>query len=96
METTATIVCEDHRLRVSGELNFKTVEALWKQSLPFLSSQQSSIDIDLSQITMSNSAGLALLVEWLKYAKRENKTIIFHGIPPQLQSIAKVAAVNLI
>lgn len=95
MKTIAAIVDENSRLIVSGVLNFETVVTLWKQSLLLLM-KYSYVDIDLSKVTASNSAGLALLVEWLKYGKQENKTIIFSGMPPQLQSIAKVAGVDLI
>jgi phospholipid transport system transporter-binding protein len=95
MSSTAAIVEEKNRLIVSGELNFETVAVLWKQSLPLLV-KYPHINIDLSQITSSNSAGLALLLEWLKYGKRENKVITFSGIPQQLQSLAAIAGVDLI
>ncbi len=91
----ATLVDENGRLTVSGELNFETVTTLWKQSLLFLA-KYPVIHIDLSKVTTSNSAGLALLVEWLKYGKREKKTIHFSGIPLQLQSIAEVANVGFL
>ncbi len=92
--STATIVDEKNRLVVSGELNFETIVVLWKQSLPLLE-RYPRIDIDLSKVTASNSAGLALLLEWLKYGKSENKVVTFSGMPAQLQSIASVAGVDL-
>lgn len=94
MSKAAIIADEKGQLIVSGELNFATIVGLWNQSLP-LFTNRSQIDIDLSQVTLSNSAGVALLVEWMKYAKRTNKPITFHGIPTQLQSIAVVAGVAL-
>ncbi len=93
MKATATIVDEQSRLIVSGELNFETIVVLWKQSLSLLA-KHPRIDIDLSKVTVSNSAGLALLLEWLKYGKRENKVVIFTAIPAQLRSIASVAGVD--
>lgn len=95
MKALATILDENNRLTVSGTLNFETVMALWKQSLLLLV-KYPRVNIDLSKVTASNSAGLALLVEWLKYGKQENKTITFSGMPPQLQSIARVAGINFI
>ena len=94
MSKAAMTADEKGQLIVSGELNFATIVGLWNQSLP-LFTNRSQIDIDLSQVTQSNSAGIALLVEWIKYAKRTNKPILFHGIPAQLQSIAAVAGVAL-
>lgn len=89
----ATIVNENNRLIVSGELNFETIVALWKQSLPFIA-KHAEIEIDLSKVTASNSGGLALLLEWLKLAKCEKKTIRFSNVPEQLRSIARVAGVG--
>ena len=94
MSKAAITADEKGQLIVSGELNFATILGLWNQSLP-LFINCSHIDIDLSQVTLSNSAGVALLIEWLKYAKQNNKAIAFHGIPAQLQSIAAVAGVAL-
>lgn len=91
----ASIVEKDNRLLVSGELNFATVMDLWNKSLP-LFTRQSQLTIDLSQVTTSNSAGLALLIEWLKLAKNEKKTLKFVNIPQQLQTLADVAGVELI
>jgi len=94
MKAAATIIDEKNRLVVSGELNFETIVALWKQSLPLLA-RYPRIDIDLSKVTASNSAGLALLLEWLKYGKRQNKVVTFSEMPAQLRSIASVAGVDL-
>ncbi len=95
MKATATIVDEQSRLIVSGELNFDTIVVLLKHSLPLLA-KYPFIVIDLSKVTNSNSAGLALLLEWLKYGKRENKGVTFTGIPSQLRSIASVAGVDFL
>ena len=95
MKALATILDENNQLTVSGVLNLATVMTVWKQSLLLLV-QYSHVNIDLSKVTASNSAGLALLVEWLRYGKQENKTITFSGMPPQLQSIAKVVGINFI
>jgi len=90
---TAKISCENDGLIVSGELNFHTVGSLWKQSLPLLSSHK-KVHIDLEKVTLVNSAGLSLLLEWIKLAKRENKSISFKNMPEQLISIAKMAGIS--
>ncbi len=78
---------------VSGELNFTTVPKLWKDSLPRLSGY-SILNFDLAKVTSSDSAGVALLLEWLKYAKQENKPIQFTNIPAHLSSILSVSGVT--
>ncbi len=89
----ANILNQNGRLIISGDLNFSTVTTLWKQSLPLLSAVE-EINFDLSQVKSSNSAGLALLLEWLKYAKRVKKTIRFSEIPNQLKSILSAGGIE--
>lgn len=88
------IVNQKGRLVVSGDLNFMTVPLLWEQSLSLLAAL-SELNFDLENITSSNSAGLALLIEWMKYAKNSQKKICFHHIPSQLGSIVSAAGVNI-
>lgn len=92
--SAAAYFTNDH-LVVSGDLNFKTVVNLWDESLPLLA-KHNELCIDLAKVTSANSAALTLLLEWLKYARRENKSITFKNIPSQLLSIAAVIGVDKI
>ena len=67
--TTASINYENGRLIVSGDLDFSTVMNVWNQSIALMS-VPTELQFDLSNVISSNSAGLALLVEWIKYAKK--------------------------
>ena len=88
------MITQDNRFIISGELNFETIMPIWKSSLALLTTY-STLYSDLSPITGTNSAGLILLIEWLKYAKYNNKTILFEKIPQQLQSIARVVGLKI-
>lgn len=87
---SANILHQDGRLLIAGDLNFATVPLLWQQSLSLLA-QCKQLDFDLSQVVSSNSAGLALLIEWFKYAKQHHQAICFSHVPAQLASIIQVA-----
>src|SRR5688572_24002437 len=78
---------------VSGELNFTTVATLWKESLPRLSGY-TELNFYLAKVSGSNSAGVALLLEWIKYAKQEKKPIHFTNIPAHLASILSVSGIS--
>lgn len=93
MANEATISCRGQSLVVSGCLNFATVMSVWKNSLPLLA-KNSKLHFDLSQVTTANSAGLALLLEWVKWAKQQKKSIQFDHIPPQLLSVAEASGVE--
>jgi len=93
MQTDARIYLENNHVFVSGEINFDTTVSLWNHSLPFFSHPEELI-FDFSGVTKTNSAGLALLLEWIKYAKQAKKRIIFKNLPAQLTSVAAVAGIN--
>ena len=79
--------------KITGRLDFETVPAVWQKSLG-LFSQCHSLDIDLSDVEHSNSAALALLIDWMRSAKSNKQTIKFHHVPLQMLEIAKLCGVE--
>ncbi len=59
-----------------------------------LSAVMAAIEIDLKGVTRADSAGLALLVEWLRAAERAGKSISFVNVPVQLSSIARISGLD--
>jgi phospholipid transport system transporter-binding protein len=76
-----------------GELSFSTVAALLQQSGNMLW-QTDQVTLDLEGVTRTDSAGLALLVEWLRIARRKGKTIHFRNIPRQMMAVAEVVGLD--
>lgn len=83
----------DGRLTLHGELSFSTVPGLWRDSLRLLEDLD-EIHIDLKGVERSDSAGLALLVEWMRAAKRLGKPVQFLNIPTQMLAIARVSSLD--
>ena len=83
----------DNSLCLSGELSFKTVPALVANNKDFLSNGN-SIDIDLSDVSRADSAGVALLIEWQRQAQKQNKSICFTNIPSQMLAIVRLSGVD--
>lgn len=81
------------RCKVGGILDFNNAREVLT-GVGELVSAHSVLDIDLSDVTQSNSAGLALLIEWLAMAKREGHTVTFHHIPDGLRQLAGVCQVD--
>lgn len=75
------------RYRVIGCLDFVTVPQLLRVSNKLFSGK-SELHIDLAAVTQSNSAGLALLLEWLRWARQGSQAIRFSDIPASIQTIA--------
>lgn len=78
---------------VSGEMTFDTAERILKASEgPF--EEHSQLEIDLSGVTVSDSAGLALLLEWVTWANHTVREIRFSGMPERIMAIAKTTEVD--
>jgi len=81
------------RFALSGEMTFDTAERILKKSEePF--EEHTQLEIDLSGITMSDSAGLALLLEWVTWANHTVREIRFTGMPERVMAIAKTTEVE--
>lgn len=81
-------------LNVSGELSFASVPALLEQGNALLAGRGARIQIDLVGVTRADSAGLALLIEWLRVARHHRTSIEFRNIPPQMLAIARVSGLD--
>jgi len=83
----------DGRFALSGEMSFDTAERILKKSEePF--EEHTQLEIDLSGVTMSDSAGLALLLEWVTWANHTVREIRFTGMPERVMAIAKTTEVE--
>ena len=78
---------DDAHFVLEGVLDFASVPELLRLDGNLFKAAD-AIQIDLQGVTQSNSAGLALLLEWLAKAKKLNKQLSFHNIPQQLLQIA--------
>ncbi len=78
---------------VSGVLDFVSARETLDSVSSFIRANN-ALDIDLSGVVESNSAGLALLIEWLAVARREGHSVTFHHIPDSLRQLAGVCQVD--
>jgi len=77
---------------ISGDLDFNNVMIIYEKSLDLILNCPELI-FDLSALRSSNSAGLALLVEWIKLSEQRNKSITFKHLSKHLVSLAKAAGI---
>lgn len=81
------------RYLIDGELTFASINRNSVKLLPFPPKTQ-QITLDFMQVTTTDSAGLALLLEWLKYARKSRVQLVFENIPAQLIAIAKLSGLE--
>jgi phospholipid transport system transporter-binding protein len=83
------------RIVVSGELTFATArEARQVGTLVLEGSRASSLVIDCAGVTRGDSAGLAVLLDWLAWARRKSKPVRLENLPASLVAIAKISEVD--
>jgi phospholipid transport system transporter-binding protein len=81
------------RARVSGALHFTTVSPLLEQGEAAIQAGEALV-IDLGAVVESDSAGLALLIEWLSVAKQAKRALRYENIPEQMQELARLSEVG--
>jgi len=80
----------DQLYALSGELSMQNVPQISRETASLINAMTGEVSIDLSKITRADSAGLALLIDWLRIARRRNFTLHFEQLPEQLMQIAQV------
>lgn len=78
---------------IEGELGFATVLDILPESSRLFNGG-STITVDLSGVHRADSAGLALLIEWLGMAKQVDRKLKYHNIPEQILAIAKASGLD--
>jgi phospholipid transport system transporter-binding protein len=79
------------RLAARGELGFGTASEALRAGLALLG--PGHWVIDLAGVTSADSAGLAVLVEWLAAVNERGGTLRFEFVPAQLVAIARISDV---
>lgn len=75
--------------KIVGQLTFATVAGLFQQYQADIAQHPLKI-LDLSDVTHTDSAGLALLIE----LRRQHPTATFRHLPPQMTTLATVSGVQ--
>lgn len=83
------------RFKLHGELSFQTVPR-FLDSTRNLVSERSEVTIDLGGVQRSDSAGVALLIEWLREVRRAGHTVNYVNIPSQMLAIARASSIDSI
>ncbi len=89
----ADIIFKDNQFFITGDLTLFNVMSVYEKSLPDLY-KCLELCFDFSQLKSSDSAGLALIIEWIKFSKWQHKPIQFKHLSNDIMSIAKAAGIN--
>ncbi len=78
---------------LEGEMTFHSAGHLLRVSEP-LFEEHTQIEMDLGGVTETDSAGLALMLEWITWANHTVREIRFTNVPEKIDAIAKTTEVD--
>ena len=81
------------RFAVHGVLGFEPVTKVLEVGKTMFG-EYSIIEVDFSKVERSDSAGLALLIEWVNWAKHYVREITYKNLPKQVSAIAEISEVG--
>ncbi len=82
------------RCEARGALTFATARLARKQGLMALRNAGRELSIDCGAISQADSAGLAVLLDWLAEARRAGCALHLLHLPQNLLALARISAVE--
>lgn len=80
---------------VSGPLTFATARAALAGGIEsFASASGSPIEVDFAGVEAADSAGLAVLLEWLAWGRRNGRELRYTRVPEAICAIARISEVE--
>ena len=79
------------RVRIEGNAPaYRLIGALTFDTVASLAPPANAETIDLSGLAATDSAGLALLLEWWQHARKQGRTLAFTAAPARLRDLVRV------
>jgi phospholipid transport system transporter-binding protein len=89
------VVTSPGRFAARGALNFANARRARSEGLHALrTSSARDLEVDCSGIAHSDSAGLAVLLDWMAIMKREGRPLCFANLPAGLLAVARISGVE--
>jgi phospholipid transport system transporter-binding protein len=96
-EAFRLVAAADGRYTAAGALTFATARQarhLGEQLLAGAGNGAAALEIDCHGITVADSAGLAVLLDWLGAARRRGRTLRYTHLPTDLTALARISEVE--
>jgi len=80
--------------RLEDALTFATVPILRQPGVDLIAAAPGDVQFDLECVPLTDSAGLALLIDWLAEARSRQRTLRYVKVPEALSELAKLSDVE--
>lgn len=85
-----------NRLAVVGELTSSSAPALDDEGRRLVAGASGDCEIDLAGVSFGSSAGVALLLSWLRAGRAAGRRVVFLNLPQGMRSIINVSGLDSI
>ena len=93
--TFEIVVTSPGRFAARGALTFANARRARSEGLHALrTSSARDLEVDCGGIAHSDSAGLAVLLDWMAIMKREGRPLCFANLPAGLLAVARISGVE--
>ena len=82
------------RYRLGGTITMASVSRLRTLGLQAFARGSGAVELDLSGVARADSSSLALLIDWLAWARAAGRTMKFIGLPASLLALARLSDVE--
>lgn len=80
------VLLESDRVMVKAPMTMGNTRAMLEEGVPFFGAQPRVVD--LSGVTMADSSGLTVLLEWLRLSRSAGGSLSLVGVPSGLAALA--------
>lgn len=76
--------------RVEGDLTFDTVSTLHRQSVSWFGTGAEQVVLDFANAGRTDSAGIALMLEWIETASTRGQRLTLDNLPKQIGQFVEI------
>lgn len=80
--------------KLACDLTMHTVTAVLPQGIALIKQAKTVWRLDMAAVQQVSSAGVALLIEWLKVAEKDGKTLEIQQLPEHMLSIIEISGLE--
>lgn len=82
------------RALLSGPLHVHSIHAVQEQGVQLIAQAPQLWVVDMAEVTQVSSAGVALLLHWLRAARKHNKGFYIEHLPDAMRPILQISDLN--
>ena len=89
----AALITATDTWKIQGDLSFETTPELFETARELMR-ERLPVCIDLESVERVESAGVALMLDWIRTVRTHDRTLQFSNVPDHMRSIADLCGVG--